>query len=384
MNASEPKELRVVSCLPFGDEPRSTFALPLLADPTRPYARLMQEVDEYTNLIRNFKIIEGDTSQAIKIDDGPVSRVGNQLVYVFLTEDGTPFAGTVADIEATLRSFASRHPNRTAIALQIMELVGNVDEQRSMRTQMRRAILNRSGIAAAHSFYEGSALRSTLWSRLISAAPNADAADRILSARTKIGLFVTAAGNVRLDLSMLDPRDYAGTTCDILISELESELNFVDSVADTVKDDAIEAAVLDEPQEEAVRHTVDRIKRSGRQEERLCIILDQIIQDRKVGLKVLEIYTTDRAKYARATINDLREALRAETPKARLSDLVLVEIMQRLFWRSMPNSRAALLYYMVKHLAKHPNIKIYLKRRWAKSYSYALKPYHQEIETLLR
>ena len=119
-----------------------------------------------------------------------------------------------------LRAFVARCSDRPAVGLQIAELIGTAEEKRAAREQVRRVIDNRSGPAAAQAFYQGSVLRTTLWDCLIASAPDLDAANRILLARSRLDRKSSTGGAITLDLSALDPRDY----CNISITELEEKL----------------------------------------------------------------------------------------------------------------------------------------------------------------
>ena len=215
------RELRVIACLRFdGDGPG--FALPLLEHPTNG-GFAVQEVDEYSLLIAGFRVLVGELAKEIKIVDGPMVRIFGPQIYAFITEDGIPHAGTLTEIEPILRDFLSRCPDRVAISLQIAELIGTSQEQHTARTRMRHVIRDRSGAASAHSFYEVSALHSALWDRVVKGAPSAQAADRILRSRSRIHPTVRTDGAITIDLSLLDPKDYSGTTSERIEEMLSTE-----------------------------------------------------------------------------------------------------------------------------------------------------------------
>ena len=169
MTLDQVQQLPVVECLSFRHG-KPGFALPLLAHPERKELRVVQEVDEYTNLIRGFKILSDYTpAAAIKID-GPLATTGRELIHVFFTEDLIAHVGELADLHEILREFALRCPSQHAVILQIRELIGTDQEKKIARLVMRETVAKSVGANAATAFYEGDVLRSALWLRLLKAA----------------------------------------------------------------------------------------------------------------------------------------------------------------------------------------------------------------------
>jgi hypothetical protein len=350
----------------------------------------VQEVDEHLDVVVDLKPIEGEILDAIPIASGPTIGAGGHVIYAFISEDNIPHVGTLADIEPILRAFIARCSDRPAISLQIMELIGTLEEKRTARALMRRGVVEESGATAAHAFGK-SILYTILWHHLLSADTDAEAARRILRSRTRIGLKASADGTVTLDLSVLDPKDYARTSEAALVAELETELRHV--IGTTASEriaDIQESARRDElhyAQSERARAALKAISITARQEERLAILLDNIVQDRAVGLQMLEAYFSDKAKYATAALSDLRTIL-AEDHSTNLVDpgvdaVTLVRLIERRFAKGMPSNRAVLMYYMAKHLAKYPDVRKYLSGRWKNSYSYAFNPFRKELDELL-
>ncbi len=123
MNLNNFVELPVIEFLPFR-RGRACFALPLLAYPERGDLRLVQEVDEYSNLISGYKVLEDFTSADAMPINGPLVVVGGEPVHVFITESGIPHAGKLNEISSVLNEFAIRCPKEHAVILQIRELIG--------------------------------------------------------------------------------------------------------------------------------------------------------------------------------------------------------------------------------------------------------------------
>jgi hypothetical protein len=187
----------------------------------------IQEIEEPSGIVVGFRSISGDFRRALPVANGPTVIVGGSQIFAFITEDNALHVGLLSELETSLRGFSRRRPDSLAIALQIMELIGDDDDKRRARIRMRSHILSRAGNTAARAFYEGSVLRSLLWEKLIKGASSSEAAARILRARSKIGLSVETEGSVTIDLSTLDPKDYDGTSNLHLSYELQREVDFI-------------------------------------------------------------------------------------------------------------------------------------------------------------
>ena len=207
MRARDAQGFPVIGCLPYGQS-NVGFALPLLADINRSSIRLIQQVDEFRNVISGFKRLEDhERSHNMIPVNGPRATIGNQMVHVFITDRGVPQAGTLADLTPVLQEFANRCANQPAIVLQIRELIGTDREKKAARLQMRTSILSAAGASAAYSFYELGALRSALWGRLLRSAPDAQFASRIFTARPQLSAQIETDGSIKLDLNALAPED---------------------------------------------------------------------------------------------------------------------------------------------------------------------------------
>jgi hypothetical protein len=393
MNSSANREALVAACLNLSGDGLG-FALPLLQDPGESNVWLVQEVDELSGVVAGFKILEGDVNSPIPVANGPTSRVGGPLIYAFVTEDGVGQAGTLVTLGPLLQAFIIRRPERSAIKLQIAELIGTTEEKRAARTAMRRTVLERSGETAAHRFYEGSMLRHVLWARLIANASDEDAARRILALRKRTNVKVGASGEIILDLSALSPSDYSGTTAGILTKELEAEFERIapppvelPPIQPDPKDSSEQLTLdlHDDPRRvQSVDHIVRRVRSASRQEERLPALVDAIVQNREIGPELLKTYADDKSQHATKALRVLEAEVQSEAFVANTArDIELVKIIRRPYFRSMPQSRALQFYYIAKYLSKYPHINAYLKKVWARASSIYLRPYQQEIERYL-
>lgn len=116
----------------------------------------------------------------------------------------------------------------------------------------------------------------------------------------------------------------------------------------------------------AIEDIIKAIRKVGRQEERLALLLRLILENRKFGVEILKTYGRDKAKFASRVTTELSAALASENdqmslfenhPVKRYGDDALALILYRPFSRGMPSNRSALLYYMTAHLAQFSKIK---------------------------
>jgi hypothetical protein len=130
------------------------------------------------------------------------------------------------------------------------------------------------------------------------------------------------------------------------------------------------------------------LHRVGRQEERVAILLDLILRNPDDALLLINLYSKDRAKYANRVLKQIETEVRSnrqgdtlfqEEKGRRLNAIQLARIINRPFSRGMPNNRAALLYYMAKHLARYPDINKYLREKITDTRSIFIVPLRSEI-----
>ena len=125
-----------------------------------------------------------------------------------------------------------------------------------------------------------------------------------------------------------------------------------------------------------------QIARASRYEERLVFLLKWLIEDRTVGLAMLDRYIDDRSKHGTLVLAGLRSYLDGDRGLA-VTPMELVRFVRARFSHVMPGSRAAILYYMAIHLANHEEIRAYLLRWWSGSSSFAFRDYQKGIELAL-
>jgi hypothetical protein len=130
-----------------------------------------------------------------------------------------------------------------------------------------------------------------------------------------------------------------------------------------------------------VADTLRMIKKTGRQEERIAILLSEILNDRDVGLDVLEAYE-DRALFAGRVLKTLKSNLSA-APRSNsvgaLDQIVIADLVVRMCRVAFPASRGLLLYHLSKYLAKYPTLNQTIRSRVNSSHSVYVEPYRNAI-----
>jgi hypothetical protein len=128
---------------------------------------------------------------------------------------------------------------------------------------------------------------------------------------------------------------------------------------------------------------MNKIRGARAKEERLTMLLDRILQDRSNALQIVENYGVDKSKYANASVYELWKALKKESEHGKIDNVSLVRALRRPLAHQLGDSRANLLYYMAKHLAKYPDIRMYLRKSLARSTSTDLDRYRRKIDKFM-
>ncbi len=291
MNEIAALELPLVAYVHLPGTPPG-FALPLFGISDKPCLCAIQEVDELTNKVAIFKLLEGDVTRRVPVGRGVVSRVGTEIIHVFVTRDGVAHAGTINDLQEFLRDTARQLTAHPAVLLQIMELLGNQEEKLSARRGMLQAIAEASRSDSVTSVWERSMMRSVLWDRLRASARDGPAAERILRARRWIDIKIDDAGRVVLDLPRLDPGDFSGTDVDRLALELQNEFQPLASPGPEPLTQARLPPVqkVGRPELPGVKLVSSDVAGLRKQEERIAYVLRICVENPNLATMVLKEY----------------------------------------------------------------------------------------------
>lgn len=378
-------ELALVGCAPFSQGADVGFALPVFADlKADSNALFIQEVDALKGTVSSFRALDGRLDGLTWAGDLTKVRVGDAPIYAFKAGDGTVHTGGLLELKNVLRDFVDKNPHNTGVNLQIAELVGDQTVKRVARAKVQLNIA-RSDAVAAKEFFVGSVLRESLWARLLDAAPNDNAARRILARRPLIGVRLDDGNLIHLNLAALDPSDFARTSALELTTEIQTE--YEQSLSDAANLEGIketyDPSTIPSDQTRAVQDLVRRVVYTGRQEERIAILLDAIIQNRGIGISALLQYGSDRAMFANKALASIRKAVIGHDTSNSKDELIVASLVPRFFTDSFPMNRGELLYYLARHLAKYPLVNDAIRRRLRSSHSYWVNYFRSEVERIL-
>lgn len=367
---------RLTACLPpAGGSPG--FALPLFTDPIWPNGWAVQEVDELTRRVRSFLKVDGSLQNIVPITDGPKSGVGENLIYVFVEANGQQHAGTLDVLKNALRGLAINYRLYPAVLVQIFELIGSIEEKRAARSQMTRAIPTKSG--AVDTVFQQSVLRAALWDRLLTYAASEESARRILKARSSIDAKVESSGKITVDLSAISPIDYTGTDEQRLATELQEEfvgLGREYFLGEGSSNERPKAGVG-----ELIEETISKIRRAPRQEDRIALILEGLATEKALAYGVIERYESDRAKFARRALGEIRHLIEGN---ANLSGVSIVALLVDVLYKeAFPMNRGIFLYALARRLRRFPEIAKAIRRQAMRSNSVFVLEYRAAIAELL-
>jgi hypothetical protein len=123
------------------------------------------------------------------------------------------------------------------------------------------------------------------------------------------------------------------------------------------------------------------ISRVSRQEERISMIIDWILRDRRRGFIILNEYQGERAKFALYAIGEIRNSFSDESPSN--DQIIAASLVSRFFSYTYPMNRGRLLYFLARHLAKYPIVNDAISRCLSRTASMFVEEYRSRIRDLL-
>jgi hypothetical protein len=137
-------------------------------------------------------------------------------------------------------------------------------------------------------------------------------------------------------------------------------------------------------QKSQVSDAVYRIKAAVRQEERIAIILDQILLNRDIGISALLQHSGEKAKFAKNAAEVIGQKFNSKDTDDSNDELIAASLIQRLYTDVFPYNRGSLLYFLAKHLGKYPAINAAITKCMNRSGSMFVEKVRPDIELLLR
>jgi hypothetical protein len=117
-----------------------------------------------------------------------------------------------------------------------------------------------------------------------------------------------------------------------------------------------------------------------RQEERVAIILDLILQDRLRGFEMLGEYQSS-AKFESYAVREIRAAF--FRPSSSNDEMAAASLVAKFFSYTFPMNRGRLLFCLAKHLAKYRIVNAEITDSLGKTASMSVEEYRSRIERLL-
>jgi hypothetical protein len=340
------------------------FALPIFRHPTDPLQLSVQDVDELSGRISGFRALEHSNLQLLQAPPA-FAAIGEEPLYVFIAYPSAVHAGTLETLKQVLQQFAQANPSRHSIVVQIKELIGTTQEKKNARSNMRKLLLKEQGAAAARSYYEGSVLRSILW-------------ERILDVRGQLSATVGSDGKIALQLSALSNEDRDALDTAKLVAAILAEF---EPSPDEVGDLQSFAQNHDIDIHERTENLVRQIKNTGRQEERIALLISAILDDPSLGRSVLTTYQKDRAQTAAWALSELRRLFIDQNWKS--NEQVIASMLPQLFKQQWPMTRGDLLVSLARHLGRWPQINEAIYNLFKRSQSYYVAMWSEEIKNAL-
>lgn len=136
-------------------------------------------------------------------------------------------------------------------------------------------------------------------------------------------------------------------------------------------------------QQGMVVELIGKVRGAVRQEERISLLINQILKDRKVGISALDQYSDERAKFARDAISLIRQQFNSKDHDTSNDQLIVAKIIPKLFKEIYPYNRGALLYFLAKHIGTYPIINSVISSCLNKTASIYVDRVRPEIESIL-
>lgn len=127
---------------------------------------------------------------------------------------------------------------------------------------------------------------------------------------------------------------------------------------------------------------VGRIRKATRQEERIAMLLDALLQNRNSGLAILNLYQTDKAKFANYALEKIRNLFSDATTADKFESGVAA-LIPHFFSYTYPLNRGRLLYFLALYLGKYPQVNKAINASLTKTASMFVEFYRSRIVKLL-
>ena len=160
---------------------------------------------------------------------------------------------------------------------------------------------------------------------------------------------------------------------DAVIAELEAEFEVPESPSNAVNPSARTPAA----------ESLARIRATARQEERIALLLLEILKDRWIGADLLRSHRP-RAAFEQFAISSIGEHLFSSADPLGRDEIIISKLINALYTAAFPLNRGFLLQYLAKHLAGYPLLNKAIDGKLRKSKSHFVHRHGREITENLR
>jgi hypothetical protein len=124
---------------------------------------------------------------------------------------------------------------------------------------------------------------------------------------------------------------------------------------------------------------VKKVFRTGRQEERVALVIALMLENEEVATIVLKELPRDRGKFAQRAIGSLNDW----SKRVRFTEADAAKFVEQLMGDVFPMNRPTLLLYLSKHLARYRMINNAIRKRVRSSRSMFLEEHRPQINRYL-
>ena len=307
------------------------------------------------------------------------------MIYCFIDSIGAVFSGDLHDLKAELQRAMQEVVGRPGLHLQIAELIGSTAQKKDARSQMRRVIRTAGGAAAATAFYDTSTSHAVLWDAILKSTENEEAKKEFLKKRAAVSV-VNIDQRFEVDISAIELKYRSYFDLDQVKAMLDEGLSDIDEQCETQL--LFDEEINDSPVKMDTAELTRRIKKTGRQEDRVAILLSAILADEAAKYILFNEYKKDRSQFANWAIERLRAELFLSKDN-RLSDVsigssevekIIVGFLPQMYNKVFYMNRGYFLLALCKHLHQNAPIRSYVKDVIKKSNSSEIAWYAERIE----
>lgn len=353
------------------------FTLPLFhkyGDNTKFY---IQVQDEYKLTIQEMRRIDWPDIPVTELTSEISVSIGDHQIFTFKYEEEI-ILGNIKDIEIYLKAIAENKVVEPGLKMQIFHLVGDDDQKKGARAEVYKYIESQSGPETARLFRDYSIVPCIFWDKIKQISKSESSARRIISGRNKIRFTSDKDGNLDIDMSAANLEDFKLDEVSEVMKEIQDEIHQIQNN----KSNNESSKKIEEFRQEIIDYLV-KISKSGRQEERIAILLESFVKNKPIGEGVLQSYSSDRSRFADNAISLIKKQL-INNGNDKFTEIIAAKIIIDLFNKAFPYNRGFLLYYASKHLSGNKIISETIKSILNKTKSAHVLRFDEAIREELR